>query len=84
MPALIVTGEPALERVVPPEDTLAYRAWLPGARAVTLAATGHNGCVTKAREFADEVAGLLAGLPSADAAVSSPSLSENVRAYRVS
>lgn len=84
VPALIVTGEPALERVVPPEDTLAYRAWLPGARAVTLAATGHNGCVTKAREFADEVAGLLAGLPSADAAVSSPSLSENVRAYRVS
>ena len=84
VPALIVTGEPDLERVVPPEDTLTYRAWLPGARAVTLAATGHNGCVTKAREFADEVAGLLAGLPAAADASCPPSPSENVRAHRVS
>jgi pimeloyl-ACP methyl ester carboxylesterase len=84
VPALIVTGEPGLERVVPPADTLTYRAWLPGARAVTLAATGHIGCVTKAREFADEVAGLLAGLPAAADASCPPSPSENVRAYRVS
>ena len=85
VPALIVTGEPALERVVPPADTLTYRAWLPGARAVTLAATGHNGCVTRAREFAGAVAGLLAALPAApEAALSTPSSSENVRAYRVS
>ena len=62
----------------------AHRAWVPAARAVTLAATGHNGCVTKAREFAAEVAGLLAGLPPADAADSTPSRSETVRAYRVS
>lgn len=84
VPALIVTGEAALERVVPPEDTLAYRAWLTGARAVTLAATGHNGCVTRAREFAVEVAGLLAGLPAAEAADSTPSPSEMIRADRVS
>ena len=84
VPALIVTGEPDLERVVPPADTLTYRAWLPGARAVTLAATGHIGCVTKAREFANEVAGLLAGLPAAADASCPPSRSENVRAHRVS
>jgi len=81
VPALIVTGEPDLERVVPPADTLTYRTWLPGARVVTLAATGHNGCVTKAGEFADEIAGLLAGLPAPADASCPPSPSENVRAH---
>jgi pimeloyl-ACP methyl ester carboxylesterase len=63
VPALIVTGEPDLERVVPPADTLKFRAWLPEARVVTLAHTGHNGCVTRARDFAAAVAGLVAELP---------------------
>ena len=75
VPALIVTGEPELERVVPPADTLKYRAWLPDARVVTLAHTGHNGCVTKARDFAAAVNGLLADLPYP---------SETARAHRVS
>jgi pimeloyl-ACP methyl ester carboxylesterase len=75
VPALIVTGEPELERVVPPADTLKYRAWLPDARVVTLAHTGHNGCVTRARDFAAAVAGLVADLPFP---------SETVRAHRVS
>ncbi len=52
VPALIVTGEPGLERVIPPEDTLRYREWLPHARVATMANTGHAGTVTKAGEFA--------------------------------
>jgi len=68
VPALIVTGEPGLERVVPPADTLQYRTWLPGARVVTLPDTGHNGTVMKAREFAAAVAGLLAEAPAASPA----------------
>lgn len=86
VPALIVTGEPGLERVVPPADTLTYRVWLPGARVVTMAHTGHNGTVMKAREFADEVASLLAELPEAPDAMTDcpPSPLEKVRAHRVS
>jgi pimeloyl-ACP methyl ester carboxylesterase len=62
LPALIVTGEPELERVVPPDLTAEYRAWLPRARTTTLPQTGHAGTVTKAREFAALVAEFAAGL----------------------
>lgn len=55
VPALIVTGEAALERVVPPALTEEYLSWLPRARAVTLRGTGHGGTVTKSREFASLV-----------------------------
>lgn len=81
VPALIVTGEPALERVVPPADTLTYRTWLPRAGVVTLAHTGHAGSLTKAREFADCVAALLADLPGPS---TFSTASETVRAHRVS
>jgi pimeloyl-ACP methyl ester carboxylesterase len=62
LPALIVTGEPDLERVVPPGLTAEYQAWLPRARTTTLPRTGHAGTVTKAREFAALVAEFAAGL----------------------
>lgn len=81
VPAVIVTGEPDLERVVPPAATLQYRAWLPHAQVVVLARTGHNGSVTKAREFAVVVAALIAGLPVAGGRGSAPSSSEIVRAH---
>lgn len=85
VPALIVTGEAGLERVVPPADTLQYRTWLPDARVVTLTGTGHNGTVMKPRQFAEAVAGLLADLPeTADLAAVSNLRSEQVRAHRVS
>ena len=58
----IVTGEPELERVVPPAQTAEYLAWLPRARATTLPRTGHAGTVTKAREFAALVGEFAAGL----------------------
>lgn len=72
VPSLIVTGEPALERVVPPDATRQYRRWLPSARLVTLAHTGHIGTVTKAREFADCVAALVADLPTRSFVPESP------------
>jgi pimeloyl-ACP methyl ester carboxylesterase len=62
LPALIVTGEPDLERVVPPSQTAEYLGWLPRARATTLPRTGHAGTVTKAREFAALVGEFAAGL----------------------
>jgi pimeloyl-ACP methyl ester carboxylesterase len=52
LPALVVTGEADLERVVPPAQTAEYLAFLPRARTTTLPRTGHAGTVTKAREFA--------------------------------
>jgi pimeloyl-ACP methyl ester carboxylesterase len=63
IPSLIVTGEPALERVVPPEATLAYRTWLPDATVVTIPRTGHGGTVTRPQEFARCVGDWLASLP---------------------
>ncbi len=56
VPALIVTGEAALERVVPPVDTLRYREWLPHAQVATMAHTGHSGTVTRASDFARLIA----------------------------
>lgn len=86
VPALIVTGEDALERVVPPEATRQYRNWLPRARVVTLAHTGHNGTVMRAGEFSAAVGAFLAALPAhvdRPGPVPAPS-SEMVRAHRVS
>lgn len=62
VPALVVTGEAALERVVPPGQTAEYLAWLPQARAVTMFQTGHAGTITKSREFAALVGEFVAGL----------------------
>lgn len=86
VPALIVTGEDALERVVPPDATRQYRRWLPGARVVTLADTGHNGTVMRARDFSAAVGDFLAALPAHDerpGRAPAPS-SEIERAHRVS
>ncbi len=52
VPALIVTGEPGLDRVVPPEATRQYVAWIAQARIETLARTGHAGTITRAGDFA--------------------------------
>lgn len=65
VPALVVTGEPGLERVVPPRLTAEYLDWLPRARAVTLAGTGHAGTITRSDEFAALVGDFVAGLAEA-------------------
>src|SRR5882672_5508953 len=52
VPTLIVTGEEALERVVPPRLTREYVKIWPHARVETLARTGHLGLMTRPHEFA--------------------------------
>lgn len=51
-PALVVTGEPGLDRVVPVDVTRRYLDELRSAEHVVLMRTGHNGLVTRPDEFA--------------------------------
>ena len=51
-PTLVVTGERALDRVVPVDGTLAYVPLIAGARHQTLARTGHLGSITTPEAFA--------------------------------
>jgi 3-oxoadipate enol-lactonase len=55
VPTLVITGEPALDLVVPVAGTREYVRLIPGARAVTLENTGHIGLVTRAGAFADVI-----------------------------
>lgn len=84
LPALVVTGEPALERVVPPDATRQYLQWLPNARLVTLERTGHAGTVTRSGEFADRVGAWLLDLPDGNRPAGVRPFPESVRADRVS
>ena len=51
-PTLVVTGEPALDRVVPVASTVQYLRLIRDARAVILAGTGHLGPLTRPDAFA--------------------------------
>lgn len=85
VPAMLVTGEARLERVVPPEATLAYKTWLPDASVVTLANTGHGGSITQPDTFAAHVGRFLMRLaPARPLASTSRHLQEPMRAYGVS
>jgi pimeloyl-ACP methyl ester carboxylesterase len=55
-PTLVITGDAALDRVVPVASTREYVAAIAGASAVTLERTGHIGSVTRPDRFADLVA----------------------------
>ena len=55
VPTLVVTGEEALDRVVPTALTGEYTRIWPHARTVTLAHTGHLGLVTRPEAFAEAV-----------------------------
>jgi len=55
-PALIVTGEPELDLVVPVSTTLEYKRLWPQAGTATLARTGHLGLISRPREFAALIA----------------------------
>jgi pimeloyl-ACP methyl ester carboxylesterase len=55
-PTLLVTGEPALDRVVPVAATRDYLQWLQHVRVATIAHTGHLGLITRPDEFARLVA----------------------------
>jgi pimeloyl-ACP methyl ester carboxylesterase len=56
VPALVITGQADLDRVVPVRATREYLQWLPEARFVTVQGTGHLGFITKPQVFADVVA----------------------------
>lgn len=62
-PTLLITGEPGLDRIVPPEASCRMLAWLPNARHVTLDRTGHWGLVTRRDAFAREVTQFVETLP---------------------
>jgi 3-oxoadipate enol-lactonase len=63
-PTLIVTGDPALERVVPVRLTREYLEIWPQARFVTIARTGHLGLITRPDEFTRIVAPFVADAAS--------------------
>ncbi|HVG54884.1 MAG TPA: alpha/beta hydrolase [Vicinamibacterales bacterium] len=56
VPTLIVTGEPALDMVVPVRFTEEYTRLWPHAERVTIARTGHIGLITRPDAFAEAVA----------------------------
>ncbi len=59
VPALVLTGEPGLDRVVPVESTREYLAEIPGAVGAELPSTGHIGLVTRPAEWAAIVGGFV-------------------------
>jgi pimeloyl-ACP methyl ester carboxylesterase len=59
VPTLVITGEPSLDKVVPPALTLEYLRLWPHARHVTLPRTGHLGLITRPAEFAGLVTSFL-------------------------
>jgi 3-oxoadipate enol-lactonase len=74
-PALLITGEPELDRVVPVRSTLEYRTLLPQSRHEVLRRTGHIGWVSKPQELCALVDRFLDGLDrsaSADRAAGGP------------
>ena len=57
VPTLIITGEAALDRVVPTDATHEYARMWPHATQVTLARTGHLGLITRPTDFTRIVVG---------------------------
>jgi pimeloyl-ACP methyl ester carboxylesterase len=51
-PTLVITGDPALEHVVPVESTRRYVDLIRGARCVMMERTGHLGVLTQPQRFA--------------------------------
>ena len=58
-PAMLITGEPRLDRVVDLTKSMDYVSLIGGLKHVTLERTGHIGLVTKPVEFADLLCGFV-------------------------
>jgi pimeloyl-ACP methyl ester carboxylesterase len=56
VPTLVMTGDDALDRIVPTRLTQEYLRIWPHARSVSIARTGHLGLITRPRAFATAVA----------------------------
>jgi pimeloyl-ACP methyl ester carboxylesterase len=54
-PTLVVTGERALDHVVPVDGSIGYVSRIRGARGVVLEQTGHLGSITRPADFAEIV-----------------------------
>jgi len=65
-PALVITGDGELDRVVPVESTRQYTTLLPNVETADLGRTGHLGIVTRPQAFADLVAGFVDRLDRAN------------------
>jgi pimeloyl-ACP methyl ester carboxylesterase len=67
-PTLVVTGEAALDSIVPTDGSSAYAHRVAGARALVLERTGHIGSITRPDRFAEMVNCFIAdcGLRTAD------------------
>lgn len=63
-PTLVLTGERALDHVVPVETTLEYVRLIPGARSAVLEGTGHLGLVTRPGRFTEIVTDFVAASQS--------------------
>ena len=63
-PTLLITGEPALDSVVPPHHTLGYTRFLPHAESLTFERTGHIGLVTRPAQFAETCGRALSSAPT--------------------
>lgn len=59
VPALVISGEEHLDRIVPVRMTRRYTELIPGARYEQIAGTGHLGVVTHPRRFAGLVGGFV-------------------------
>jgi pimeloyl-ACP methyl ester carboxylesterase len=55
VPTLVISGEPALDRVVPVESTRQYATKIRGAKYVMIERTGHIGLMTRPEDFARTV-----------------------------
>jgi 3-oxoadipate enol-lactonase/4-carboxymuconolactone decarboxylase len=58
-PALLITGEPGLDRVVDLRQSSDWTSLIPGTRHVTIERTGHIGLVSKPAAFAEIVCGFM-------------------------
>jgi 3-oxoadipate enol-lactonase len=67
-PALVVTGEPGLDRVVPVEVSRHAIELLPSARHVVMPRTGHIGIVTRPERFCGVLRSFVAGREDEDTA----------------
>jgi 3-oxoadipate enol-lactonase len=65
-PTLVITGDPALDWVIPVNDTMGYMPLIHGARHVALEHTGHLGTLTQPAVFAEEVRRFTDGLRTAN------------------
>lgn len=61
-PALVITGEPVLDRVLSVDVTRRYLDDLDSARHVVLERTGHLGSLTRPDQFADVLGGFVDGV----------------------